>query len=139
METKDKLCLYKGILLGHSGNSLATRFKLMRVVRDNNVDDLYAGVRIDNLSDYDFENGEIIRCDWSDALVFAPERGEETVFRHCQTDGYYYDVLDADKRCVLIDENVTQAEHGCCNLRGMNDASVIERVRVKKKVKDRRN
>lgn len=139
METKDKLCLYKGILLGHSGNSLATRFKLMRIVRDNNVDDLYAGVRIDNLSDYDFESGEIIRCDWGDSLIFASERGEDTVFRHCQDDEYYYDIFDENTRCILIDDNVTQTEHGCCNLRGMNDASVIERVSVKSKRKDRRN
>ena len=135
MDTKDKLCLYKGILLGHSGNSLTNRFKLMRVVRDNNVENLYAGVRIDHLSEDDFETGEIIRCDWGDSLVFVPGRGEETVFRHCPEDGYYYDLFDNETCCQLIDGNTTVAEHGCCNLRNMSYESVCGSVKVYKKEK----
>ena len=135
METKDKLCLYKGILLGQSGNSLTNRFKLMRIVRDNNVENLYAGVRIDNLSEEDFETGEIIRADWSDALVFVPGRGEETVFRHCPEDGYYYDLLDGNTRCQYIDDNTTSVKHGCCNLRNMSYESVCGSVKVYKKEK----
>lgn len=135
MESKDKLCLYRGILLGHSGNSLTNRFKLMRIVRDNNVENLYAGVRIDHLSDDDFETGEIIRCDWGDSLVFVPGRGEETVFRHCPEDGYYYDLLDDETRCQFIDGNTTNTEHGCCNLRNMSYESVCGSVKVYRKEK----
>ena len=135
METKDKLCLYKGILLGHSGNSLTNRFKLMRIVRNNDVENLYAGVRIDNLSEEDFETGEIIRCDWGDSLVFVPGRGEETVFRHCPEDGYYYDLLDNETRCQRIDGSTTSTEHGCCNLRSMSYECVCGSVKVYRKAK----
>ena len=133
MDTKEKLCLYKGILLGHSGNSLTARFKLMRVVKENNPENLYAGVRIDNLSDDDFETGEIIRCDWGESLVFVPGRGEETVFRHCPEDGYYYDLFDNETRCQYIDGNTTFVEHGCCNLRSMSYESVCGSVKVYRK------
>ena len=135
MDTKEKLCLYKGILLGHSGNSLTARFKLMRIVKENNPENLYAGVRIDHLCDDDFETGEIIRCDWGDSLVFVPGRGEETVFRHCPEDGYYYDLFDNETRCQRIDGNTTIAEHGCCNLRNMSYESVCGSVKVYRKEK----
>lgn len=135
MDTKEKLCLYKGILLGHSGNSLTARFKLMRVVKENNPENLYAGVRIDNLSDDDFETGEIIRCDWGESLVFVPGRGEETVFRHCPEDGYYYDLFDNETRCQFIDGSTTSVEHGCCNLRSMSYESVCGSAKVYRKEK----
>ena len=133
MDSKDKLVLYRGILLGRSGNSLATRFKLMRIVKNNNINELYAGDRLDYVTEQDFESGEIIRCDWGDSLVFVPGRGEETVFRHCPEDGYYYDLLDENTRCVLIDDSVTETEHGCCNLRNASYESVISHVKVKSK------
>lgn len=133
MESKDKLVLYKGILLGRSGNSLAARFKLMRVVRDNDVNNLYAGVRLDDVRIREFESGDILKCDWSDSLIFTPNRGEETVFRHNQEDGYYYDVFDEDVCCELINDDSVSVdiEHGCCNLRSLNDESVISNASVK--------
>lgn len=138
MELKDKLCLYKEILLGQSGNSLTERFRLIKIVSDNNVEDLYAGVRIDNLIENDFINKDIIRCDWADSLIFDPDRGVETVFLQ-KDDGYYYDVLDASACCILIDNTVTNAEYGCCNLRSMSYECVAGKVRVKSKKKDGRN
>ena len=86
-----------------------------------------------HLSDDDFETGEIIRSDWSDALVFVPGRGEETVFRHCPEDGYYYDLLDGNTRCQYIDDNTTSVKHGCCNLRNMSYESVCGSVKVYRK------
>ena len=137
MESKNKLVLYKGILLGRSGNSLATRFKLMRIVRDNDVNNLYAGVRLDDVRVKEFEDGDILKCDWSDSLIFVSDRGYETVFRHSQEDDRYYDVFDGDVSCQLIDDDRLSIDikHGCCNLRNLNDECVISNTMVKIKRK----
>ena len=140
MNIKDKLCLYGGILLGHNGVSVANRFRLSKIVMKNDVDNLYIGARIDNLSNDDFENGEVVRCWLKDMLIYLPGRADATIIKHISGEEEFFDLLDDNKLCTYIDRSTNDAKYGCCNLVPMCYDSVMEDARyIKMKKKEKKN
>lgn len=136
MKFGERLKLYSGILLGITGNSLDTRFKIIRDIQKNGTDDLYRGFRINYaypchcaIKWISVDGG--YRVGFSD-MELAKSRFDviSSVFRHKSDSGYYYDILDDDNPCRLFDVNSSLVILGCCN---------VEKIEPKELVKFRRN
>lgn len=137
MDTK-KIKLYSGILFGRTGNSIEARFKLIKGIEKRGVDNLYKGLRVDNITPSHYVMG-FVRNDpanpndikfWSDEHAKKWFGKRNSVFYYDENSSLYYDLLDEEKGCELIDDMIKTAKVGCCNIKKLNNYSEIEKVKV---------
>lgn len=139
MELGERLKLYSGILLGKTGNTLDARFKLVGTIARHGVDNLYEGIRLDDVDELDFLL-ELIGRDrknpdkiyfWYGGRKYDARR---TVFRRDFGSKFYYDVLDDGRPCTLIDRFNSRAEYGCCNVQKVKHYSRLSDVEVGERI-----
>lgn len=138
MELGDKLKLYKGILLGKTGNAMDAKFKLVGTIARYGVDNLYEGIRLDDVDELDFLLDFVGRDRKNPDRIYFWFGGKKydarrTVFRRDAGSRYYYDVLD-DKPCTLIDRFNSKAEHGCCNIQKVKSYENLTSLRIGKRI-----
>lgn len=140
---KGKLDLYKGILFGNTGNSLEARFKLIKAISQKDEEDFYVGYRIDNVNLGDFICGAVVRNekdrDRIESVRWNPNYDlRRTIFYHMPYSRYYYDVLDDNTRCLLLDKTRDSVIQGCCNVKKIDEYNELIGIKVKTKKDNRR-
>ena len=138
-----KLGVYKDILFDHAGNSLEVKFKLIKAIAQKDDEDFYVGYSIDSVGLNDFADGSIVRNEVDGNKVVAIRQKEKydfrrTVFYHFPYSKYYYDILDNNACCLLLDKTRDSVEQGCCNMKEVHDCRELVGIKVKTKKDNRR-
>ena len=146
MEFINKLKLCKEVLFCKTHNPMGVRFKLVGTIATHGVDNLYYGVRLDNVSENDFLNNNLSRLDdTNEDLVSFYCNGPKynattTVFRRVleySSSGpvcNYYDILDENEKCSLVNKDNSEAIKGCCNVKRLKNYSNLGYIELGKKI-----